>query len=909
MVFVLLVFSVATNAQRLAVPMKGELQLSVKDSITNKPLFLVTAVLSKVYKNKGKEIFTYAVSDTLGKIRFNSIPLGDYEISLQYMGYYMKIIPNIKIDLNNIAKGDIVQNFGEVSLKDNITELNAVVVKDHVAPIKYLGDTIQYNAAAYNLSDSDMLEDFFKKLPGWSVDKNGKITANGKVIEQITVNGRIFFLNDPVFVSRNLPAKILKNVKLFEKQSEKSMYTGVDDGERKNTVDVAIKEDMLKGWLGNMSVAAGSKERYNSKGFMANFNRYNQIALIENITNTNEPSIFSSAVQTNSKDTRNYSIGSNLNLSSKNNKFVTDLSYTFKGNDNLTESVVYRQNFVKDSSFNTNTQTKREGYTISNSLNGTITKNDKQSLIIFKPKALFSFSNYSNSTEYNTTGGESGVILNEGKSEDAGKRNSELVSADFQIVKRIGKERHSLSFNGTVDFNRNANEGRNIKYGFSDQKYTIYNNSVSISATLSYTEPIGKKMVFGTDFALFSSFTSLDKKTFNPDNYGNFTIIAPELSVSSRNTEINQKIDLYLQKPKGRGETSFLNFGVTILPSYLKRASVADKIEKWFITIVPKAELRFTSPKLFHFFISYKANSKTPTLSQLIPLPDNTNPLFFKIGNKDLKSDYEHNINMTIRLLSPSSNGIASGLSLNTNFSYFTSRIIDKSSFDENGVQYSMPFNASGDYFANSRLTYQKPFFRGRLMASNNTTLAYYHNTSFINNEKNILKELVLGEEFSLNFNIGDFGLKLGASFNYERLENSVYPGGKNITWRNNIDGILKYSLPQEIELRTDLSYQYFTGYTGSNDKPYLLWNASLSRSIIRNKLIFSISVKDILNQNKSLQRTVTDFYIQETRYNILRQYILVNLTYKFFTGGKSGAFRDRVNRIQNSQERTLMNF
>lgn len=901
--------SIDIIAQRPGISIKGNIVLSVKDSISNTPLVLVTAVLSKVDKNKIKEIFTYAVSDTLGIIRFNSIPVGEFEISLQYMGYYMKLIPNIKIDGRKILNGDAITDLGTTYLKENATELNAVTLKESVTPIKYLGDTIQYNAAAYKLSDNDVLEDFFKKLPGWSVDKNGRITANGKVIEQITVNGRIFFLNDPVFVSRNLPAKILKNIKLFEKQSEKSIYTGIDDGVRKNTVDVAIKEEMLNGWLGNINAGGGSEERYSSKGFVANFNKYNQIALIENISNLNESSILSNTLQTNSKDSRNYSLGGNLNMNTKKNNYSYDLSYKLSGNDNISETETYRLNNIKDSSFITNSLTKREGHTVSNGFNGIITKNDKKSLILIKPKVFYSFGDYSNSTKYTTTGGESGVILKEGESDDSGRRDTESISTDIQVVKRKSKERRTLSINGSFSFDRSVNEGRNRIYDISNQKYNSNNNSVSASAFISYTEPFGKKMVLGSNYGLTTSFSSLKKETYNSDNNGNFINLDTLLSDKSNNTEIRQNIDIFIQKPKGKGETCYYNIGISLLPSYLKRSSDEQNIDKWFINIVPKAELRITTAKLFQFFIKYNANSRTPRLTQMIPVPDNTNPLLFKVGNKDLKSECEHNIDLSINQITRISNGQASGLIINTNYSYFVNRIIDKSWFDETGLQYSMPFNATGDYSINTRIIYQKPFFKGRLIISNTSSMGYNNNISYIEGNKNATKRCVIGEILTFNFNLGELNLNTGFSFNYERSENSVNPDNINKTWRNSIEGSIRYLLPFDIDFRTDLSYQYFNGYTSKNDKPYLLWNAGVSRSLIRNKLIFKISAQDILNQNKNIQRSVTDFYIQETRYNIIRQYFIVTMTYKFFTGGKSGAFRERVNSIERSQERNLQNF
>jgi len=903
-----LLITLSTNAQQRGVIMSANIILSVQDSLTKAPLEFVTAVLSKIDKNKNKEIFTYAISDSSGTIKFNRIPVSDYEISLQYVGYFMKLVTNIMIDGRDLLKGDNKKDLGVIELKENVKELNAVTIKDHIAPIKYLGDTIQYNAAAFKLSETDVLEDFFKKLPGWSVDNNGRITANGKVIEQITVNGRIFFLNDPVFVSRNLPAKILKNIKLFEKQSEKSKFTGIDDGARTNTVDVAIKEDMLNGWLGNISAGGGTDGRYKGKEFLANFNKYNQVAIIGNASNLNEPSIIPGATQTNSGESHNYSLGSNLNLTDRKNRYSTDISYKLNGTDNVSETDIHRLNYIKDSSFVYEKSARNENNTIAHSFNGVINKNDSKNMIVIKPMVRFSYGDYSNSTKYKIMGGESGTILNEGESKDAGKRDQESISTDFQFVRRAKKPRRTLSINGKLGFDRSANDGRNSISGRSDQKYNINNNSIKLSALVSYTEPMTKKMVLVTNWGVTSSLSKLNKETYNPDNYGNFTQLDPLLSDRSDNTELRQNIDLSLQKPKGKGERSYYMIGISILPSYIKRISEGGNIDKWFINVAPKAELRIATPKLFEVFLKYNANSRTPDLSQMMPVPDNTNPQYFRIGNRELKGEYEHAASLRLMKITNISRGFASGIYFNTNVSYFTSKIINKSWFDNKGVQYSMPYNDKGDYAMTAKLGFDLPFFKGVLSCMNATSAGYYNNISYIGEGRNITKRTVFGEKAGLTINIDDLYLNAGASFNYEKSENSIYPGKKNSTWRNSIDGSLKYIFPLEIDFRTEISYQFFTGYTTQNDKSYFLWNADISKTLIRNKLILTVSARDILNQNKNIQREVTDFYVQETRYSIIRQYFLFTFTYKFFTGGKTGAFRNRVNSILRSQERDLLN-
>ena len=899
-----LLISFSSLAQQRGFIMKADITLSVRDSLTNAPLELVTAVLTRIDRNNNKEIFTYAISDSAGIIKFNRVPASDYEISLQYMGYYMKLVPNIKIDVSDLVQGNTLKALGVVKLRENVAELNAAKIREHVVPIKYLGDTIQYNAAAFKLTDSDVLEDFFKKLPGWSVDRDGKITANGKVIDQITVNGRIFFLDDPVFVSKNLPAKLLKNIKLFEKESDKSKFTGIDDGSRKNTVDVAVKEEMLNGWLANFKAGWGTEKRYKTNNFVSNFNKYNQIVIIGNASNLNEPAFTNGITRAaNMGMSSDYNLGGNINLTEKKNKFIADISYKLNGKNSLNENEMHRVNYIKDSSFVYDKSTKNENTNNSHTFNGVIKYNGKKSMIVIKPTARFSYGNYSDSTKYTTIGGESGVILNEGESVNTGKRNSESISTDFSIITKANKKFRTFSINGSLDYDRTANEGRNRILNKTDQKYFIDNKSLGFSAQFSYTEPITKKILFGTNDRLSSSFSSRNKETYNPGNNGNFTSLDTLLSDKSDNTEFRQNIELFIQKPKGKGESSFYMIGVSILPSYIKRSAENRNIDKWFIDFSPKAELRTSINKLTQFFLIYKGNVRTPDLSMMVPVPDNTNPLFFRIGNTGLKSEFEHNVSLMLRQITNVSSGLASGIFLDAKASYFTSRILNKSWFDENGIQYSMPFNDSGDYSVYSRLSYDQPFFKGALYIGNAFNAGYYNNISYVNGERNITKRTVIGESARVSFKSGDFHFSGSASFNYEQSENSIFTGKKTKTWRNNIEGSIRYLLPLGIDLRTDLSYQYFAGFSNQYDKPYLLWNAEVSKPLIRNKLTLSISASDILNQNKNIQREVTDFYIQETRYNVVRQYFLFTLTYKFLTGGKTGAFKERANSIQRSQE------
>lgn len=894
-VIIITLFSFSSSAQQRK-SLQATITLSVKDSLTGSPLEFLTATLTKVEKSGAKEIFTYAISDSLGRLQFNLIPPSKYEISLQYMGYFMKVI-ELAVDGVELIKGHTLIELGEYKLVQNAVELEAAIVKDQVVPIKYLGDTIQYNAAAFNLSDSDLLEDFFRKLPGWSVDKDGRITANGKVIEQITVNGRVFFFKDPVFVSRNLPASILENIKLFEAQSDKAKFTGIDDGTRTNTVDVAIKEEMLKGWLGNLSAGAGSDKRYKADNFIANFNKYNQIAIIGSGSNLNEHSALT-FLNLPSGITNSYNLGVNINHLNKKNNFEADISYKLNGKSTINENEVHRVNFIEDSLFVYDKSSKNRNSSLSHDIYASLKWNRKSSMLTVTPRVVIAHANFADSTSYTTSGGLSGATLNSGESSNRGKKSNDKFLTNFQYIRKTKKRYRTLSMSGSLSVGKQGSEGRNLIVGRSDQEYYTNNQSFDIMGTLSYTEPLAKKFIVGSNYTLSSSQYSQDRENYNLDNSGNYTQLDPLYSLNSNNFELKQKIELYLQKPR-RGDSDYFSIGASLLPAYLKReANGQADYNKWFLNLSPKAEYRLYTSRKLHLLTKYVGNVRTPSISLMMPLPDNTNPLYIREGNSQLKSEYEHNFTLTLRHFDKTS-----GVTWSNNASYFNNRILNMSWFDAEGVQYSKPYNYSGDYFVSSILTFELPIFKGRITLSNSLRAGHYNNISFVNGVQNSSKRDVVGEKLKLSFRHYDLYIDASTSFNLEHSTNSLMPNMKMNTWRNTVDGYLSYLFPYDIELKSDISYQFFRGYTTQFDTPYLLWNFKVSKPIIRNKLSFSFSANDILNQNRNINRVVTDFYIEETRFNTVRQYFLFSLTYRFVKGGTSGAFRARARSVEQKQQ------
>ena len=246
------------------------------DSLKRTPIEFAT--MSAKYIGE-KTASRYALSDDKGVVIVQKMSVGRASVTVEYMGYKTR---HLTVD---IKKG--ANDIGEVLMQEDINVLDAVVVSDVANPIVVKKDTIEYNASSFKVNETDMLEELIKKLPGIEVGTDGSITANGKTINKIMIDGKTFFLDDPTLASKNLPARIVEKVRIVERKSDQARFTGIDDGDEETVLDLGIKAGMMKGWFGNLAGGYGTDNRFEAGAMIGRFQDKTQISLIGNGNNTN----------------------------------------------------------------------------------------------------------------------------------------------------------------------------------------------------------------------------------------------------------------------------------------------------------------------------------------------------------------------------------------------------------------------------------------------------------------------------------------------------------------------------------------------------------------------------------------------------------------------------------------------
>ena len=336
----------------------------------------------------------YAITDVNGAFKIENAEESFYNLSITSMGYkpYSKVV----------RLGVVDMNLGRVFVKQDSKLLEAIEVKGDVVAMEIKGDTLQYNADAFKVNQDASTKDLVSKMPGIVVDGTG-VSANGETIQQVLLDGKRFFGQDPLLSLNTIPAEVVKNVQVFDQQSEQSQFTGVDDGNTTKTMNVVTKEGKKNGKFGKFYGGYGTGEYYNTGFNLNSFKGDKRISLIGMSNNVNIQNFSSEDLAgvgggggrrggsrrggssggfltgTQSGITKTNAIG--LNFSNKlGEKATIESSYFYNQTDNTTEDITNRQFATNGSDYysaENRSDTDNENHRINMRIDYNINKNNR----------------------------------------------------------------------------------------------------------------------------------------------------------------------------------------------------------------------------------------------------------------------------------------------------------------------------------------------------------------------------------------------------------------------------------------------------------------------------------------------------------------------------------------------------
>ena len=931
---------------------------------TGQPVAFATA--SVTVKGE-KEALKYTLTDDQGYATMTKLKKGSYTFRVELMGY-KSYVREITIEKN--------MDLGIIRMADDAIALDAAQISAVGNPIIVKKDTIEYAASSFKTSDNDMLEELLKKLPGVEVEADGSITANGETIKKITIDGKTFFLDDPQLASKNIPAKIIEKVKVVEKKSDQAQFTGIDDGEEETVIDLSLRPGMMKGWFGNIMGGGGhdipgegsdmNDWRYQGAAMLGRFTDESQISIILNGNNTNNRGFndVAGSMMQNMRGGRGMGRGmggwgrnngiSNTWMGGLNGAFTLldgdmDLAgnYLYNGSDKFVEEESSKITYLDDGSRllydqkgtnNTFSQGHRFGVRLEH-------KFSENTSILFEPQFNIgsgSFNEFSDFQTYTERDGQRDST-NRGYNSNLGDSDSWSTSGFLLFRQRLGKPGRTISANIRYSFSDNNLDGFNqsltsIKDSAGlwgneivNQRFGQNSRSVSLHGRVVYTEPITEYIFFEANYQYGWSRNTSYKNTFNSgtdllDDTGLLIFNPAGESIDDRysnsilNRSITQRagVNFSYQKKKFRAQ-----LGASVNPTDTYNETTGhDAYRSKVINWSPQAMLNyeFTENSNVRFF--YFGWSNQPSTSQLLPVPDNSDPLNIALGNPNLNPYFNHNIRGNFRYTNKKT-----FTSVNARFggSLVENAITSAQWYDPAGVQYSIPVNGPASGNVDARIMVNSPFGKTGLSIFSMTFARYNQSTSYIGTGALESSKYYDAENASFDYSLfnQDFP-DLGASDKFitnrtqtmsftQRLRLTyrndfveVTLGGRTrmskswytmensqlkATWNNQADMSMNWTIPGGINLIADLDYNWYNGYTTPQEDEFVL-NAEITKQLFKKKFTLALKAYDILGQSKNLSVTDSANYHQEVRNNTLGRYIILSLTYRFGNFNRNGQNR-----------------
>lgn len=875
----------------------------------------------KILKAADKAYVNGMQTDANGKFRFTGVNSGSYILEATYVGYDNKDVP-FRVSDKNV-------NLDTIRMAEGANELATITVTAIRTPIKVMQDTIEFNADSYKSQPNAVVEDLLKRLPGVEVGSDGSITANGQTVTKILIDGKEFFADDPKVASKNLPVNMVDKLQVVNRKSDLARLTGVDDGEDETVINLTVKKGMQNGWFGTVEAGYGTDSRYQVAFNVNRFINGNQLTFLGTANNTNDLGF----TDGNGNRFRRFggdqginnsqSFGVNFNIGNE-EKLRVGGNVMYSHTDKKSIKKQYRQYLLPDDPYEERslTDSRDRGHNVRADFR-LQWKPDTLNTIDFRPN--FSYNqNDSRSDAASFSSGKSQSLnrsTGDGKSFEFGGRfiynhnfsqrrgRSFSVNADYRFS-NVREYDDSYVYNHFYQLMNYNETGDSIQVY--DQYIDNHTWSNQLNTRLSWTEPIGdssKGRFLTFAYSLRYRWNNADKLTYNRPvfaedgtwdydlggemfyfpRYGYITdemVYDNDLSNRFRNTTFQQDIRLGFKLVKRKYT---LDAGLSLVPVRSQSTNLTNDDKsipvRWVWNFAPYARFNYKFDQATSLNASYFGRNSQPSMNQLQPVADYSDPLNVIQGNPELVPTFTHNIRARFQNFNSSAQRSIMAM---LNVTVEQNSIVSKTQFNtETGGRYTTYENVSGVWSFRLMNMFSQPFRRKTWTFNNNIFVNYQQRVGFNQGDKNISRTFMLMESPSIAFRPDNLELELRPNYSFQNTTNSIstiettdvhrFGGSFNATWY----------MPANFIISSELNFSATRGYAQGYNTDSWLWNATLSYQFLKGKqATVSVKAYDLLGMKKDINRTITATYIDDTQYNALTRYFMLTFTWKFNTFG-----------------------
>ena len=936
----LLTATLSTYAQNKIVTVSGR----VIEAGTKEPVELAAVQLLSLPDSAQVAGMT---TSTQGYFSLSKQKPGKYLLKVSFIGYVTKIIP-VQLTANVPAK-----KMGNIELATDAVMLQEAVVVAEAPQVAVVEDTLMYNSSAYRTPEGAMLEELVKKLPGAEIDDDGNVKINGKDLKKIMVDGKEFFGGDVKTGLKNLPVDMVDKLKTYDKKSDLARVTGIDDGEEETVLDLTVKKGMNQGWFGNADLGAGTKDRYTGRMMLNRFVDKTQFSIIGSANNVNDQGFSGGGggPRWRSNNGLNATKMLGANFATQTNKLELGGSVRYNFQDADISSINSSERFLQNgnSYSNSNNKNRNKG----TNLNADFRmewKPDTLTNIIFRPNFSYGRTNNASRSESGTFNEDpfnlivnpndylnfdnlsddplKDIRVNATNSASLSKGKSLSGNATLQVNRKLNNRGRNLTFRGVFGYGDNDNDqytqsetryyqllnhlgGDSILYR--NQYITTPTRNYNYTAQVTYSEPIAKATFLQFSYQFQYKYSKSDKTTFDlldypdwaiggalPSGYESHAVDSLSKNAEYRYYNHDASVGLRFIRPKYQ-----LNVGMSFQPqnstlSYKKGDYMIDTTRTVF-NFAPNMDLRFRFSKVSQLRFTYRGRSNQPTMENLLPITDNSNPLNIRMGYPGLKPSFAH----TMRLFYNTYNAEKQrGIMTHFSFTATQNSISNSTRYnEETGGLITRPENINGNWNAFGMFGFNTALKNKKYTINTFTNVNYQNNVAFLynqdtkNNDRNTSTGLTLGERVTGSYRNDWFEFSLNGSINYTAERNKLRPENNQEPYTYSYGASTNITMPWKMTLATNIANQSRRGYRDSSmNRDELIWNAQLAQSLLKGAATVSFEVYDILRQQSNISRSLSADMRSVSEYNGINSYCMVHFIYRLNIFGSKAAREKMMN-------------
>lgn len=893
-------------------------QSAVKGRITDtlEKRTLENAVVSLLRK-ADSTLYKFVRSNKNGEFFINNVTAGSYILLVTY--------PKFVDYTDEVEAKGSEKDLGDIFLTSQSKLMDEVVIRQNIA-IRMKGDTIEYKADSFKVDQGGTVKDLLRKLPGLQVDKNGQITAQGQKVEKVLVDGEEFFSDDPAVVIENLRADAIDKVQSYDKKSDQSEFTGVDDGTRSKTLNLVLKDDKKTGYLGKIVVGGGTAERYSEEAMLNYFKGKKKISVYGIASNTGKTGLgwedrgkfgegndwgdaevemgagfimitsggndndFNDWENTYSDEGIPRTIKAGAHASNKWNadKQNANGNYTIKDMRVTAEGNSVKKFLLPDTSYYSS-ENHRSNSALRQQMFSGIYDVKLDSLASLKFKFNGKVENRNNFTTTNTeTDDENLQVVNRNRRTNTVNADNKVFLGSVLWRQKFKKKGRTISLSASYKNADNNSEGflnsatEFFENGIFSSRDTIdqfkANNTLTTTTNskLVYTEPAGKKGIVEFNYTFSNVQSNSDRRTFEKAN-GKYEVLNP---VFSNKYQLDYLANSGGIKYQYNAKKLVANIGTNIGRStYTQKDSVGKEVrELGFTNLFPTSRITYRFAPQRSLSLNYSGAPQSPTVDQVQPILENTNPLFIIVGNPSLKQAFRHNMSV---FFNDYKTLTGRSIWINGSFNPVYNAIVTNQSIDS-GITRQQYVNAKGNYNYYFYGSYGFKLKKSDISLGMDINMNGGRFVNYVNGRKNAANQQSYGFGFNANkYKENKFNFSIYTSFNYN---NTTSPGRKTGFWSQNDNVNVNVYLTKKFQVGTDADFifrQKTDAFTGNNN--FIVWNGYLSYKMFKNKNgDLRLTMNDILKQRRGFERTANSNFIYERNYNTLGRYALLSFTWNF---------------------------